>query len=507
MAIANRTALIQNLIMPCYRKNAAYAAGLGQWLRKILRKGGLRLKIVSFLILIVIATVGILDFFIIRLMTKAVSRKAIEVVETSLLRISEVSRLTLLERTYENKINLDEILQSTRAAEIDGLLDINIFVTLKQGNSYAFNFFTGFEPETNKLQQLDKTITARLLAAADETLFREDYRYHDGVKVIPAYRYVQPIFTEYEGQSHLLGAVVMAYSREAIYGAARSVIQISILTTLAVLIASIAAIYLFGSRFIRPILIIANAASKVTSGNFNVRLDIRTNDEIEDLGKRFNTMVQELRRKEMMQKFISSSTIDMIQKEDQRHLRLGGQHRTMTLLFSDIRNFTTICEDKPPHQVVAIANSYLNLQAGIIKRRSGDIDKFVGDEIMALFSGSDSVDQAVNAAIEIQRTIRQENIRRKRRGLTTVEVGIGINHGEVVVGNIGSYDRMDFTAMGSVVNLASKLCAKARPSMILIEQETYQRLGNSLEYGPEDFEIITPQELESCNAKALILRG
>jgi class 3 adenylate cyclase len=498
---------MHNFLSPCFRKKAALAACLGEWLKQLLRRGGLRLKIVSFLILIVIATVGILDFFIIRLMTEAVSRKAIEVVETSLVRISEVSRLTLLERTYENKINLDEILQNTRSSAIEGVLDINIFTTVKNDDSLELVYFTGFHPEKGKTLLLDNPLTTRLLTADDETLFRDAYYYHDGFRAVPAYRYVQPIFTEFEGKSHLLGAVIMAYSREAIYGSIRAVIQISILTTLAVLIASIAAAYLLGSRFTSPILTIADAASRVTAGNFNIRLDIRTNDEIEDLGKRFNSMVQELRRKEMMQKFISSSTIDMIEKDDQRHLRLGGQHRTVTLLFSDIRNFTAICEDKPPHQVVAIANFYLNLQAGIIKHRGGDIDKFVGDEIMALFSGSDSIDQAVNAAIDIQRTIKQENIRRKRRGLTIVEVGIGINHGEVVVGNIGSYDRMDFTAMGSVVNLASKLCARARPSEILIEQETYQRLGSSLAYGTETIEAVAGQERSICNAQALTVKG
>jgi class 3 adenylate cyclase len=507
MAIAHRSAPIHNFLSPCFRNKAAFVACLGNWLKQLLRRGGLRLKIISFLILIVITTVGILDFFIIRLMTEAVSRKAIEVVETSMVRISEVSRLTLLERTYENKINLDEILQSTRSSEIEGVLDINIFATVKEDDSLGLVYFTGFHPENGKTSLLDKTLADSLLVAVDESLFRDVYRYQDGSRTVPAYRYVQPIFTEFEGKSHLLGAVIIAYSREAIYGSVRSVIQISILTTLAVLIASIAAAYLLGSRFTRPILTIADAASRVTAGNFNVRLDIRTNDEIEDLGKRFNSMVQELRRKEMMQKFISSSTIDMIEKDDQRHLRLGGQHRIMTLLFSDIRNFTTICEDKPPHQVVAIANFYLNLQAGIIKQRGGDIDKFVGDEIMALFSGSNSIEQAINAAIDIQRTIKQENLRRKKRGLTTVEVGIGINHGEVVVGNIGSYDRMDFTAMGSVVNLASKLCAKARPSEILIEQETYQLLGNPSAFVTENIEAVAGRERGICNAQALIVKS
>jgi adenylate cyclase len=300
----------------------------------------------------------------------------------------------------------------------------------------------------------------------------------------------------------------MAYSQEAIFGAVRTVILVSMWTTLAVLAVSIAVTFFLGSCFISPIRTVADAASRVTAGNLNVRLDIKTHDEIEELGERFNSMVGELRRKEMMQKFISSSTIDMIEKGDARHLKLGGQHQTMTLLFSDIRNFTSICENKQPQEVVAIANFYLNLQAGIIKKWEGDIDKFVGDEVMALFSGENSVGQALNAALEIQRTIKRENGRRRKRGLITVEVGIGINHGEVVVGNVGSHERMDFTAMGSVVNLAAKLCARARGAEVLIDKQSYLRADRSLSYDYEEFDAAARGERSLWNgAEALIIKG
>jgi class 3 adenylate cyclase len=474
---------------------------------RLLRKGGLRLKLVTFVTLIILTTVGTLNYFIINLMEQAVAAKAFEVVETSLARIGDVSRLALLERNYENKINLEEILRSTRSSRIEGLLDINIFATVKERDELRFAYVTGFEPNQTSDFLLDQVLTARLQEATGETTFHDVYPYVDQSGAVPAYRYVKPIFTEYQGKAHLLGAVVMAYSQEAIFGAVHAVILISIWITLTVLLVSIAVTCLLGSRFTRPILTIAEAASKVAAGNLNVRLDIKTHDEIEDLGERFNSMVQELRRKEMMQKFISSSTIDMIEKGDARHLKLGGQHQTATLLFSDIRQFTSICENKQPQEVVAIANFYLNLQAGIIKKWNGDIDKFVGDEVMALFSGEDSIRQALNAALEIQRTIKRENGHRLKRGLITVEVGIGINHGEVVVGNIGSHDRMDFTAMGSVVNLAAKLCNRARGAEILIDKRSYLQAGR-LDFDCEEFDAAARGERSLWNgAEALIVRG
>jgi class 3 adenylate cyclase len=505
MATANSQTTPDNLPCSGSLDKTAVAAPPTPWRLHLLRKGGLRLKLVGFLALIVLATVAILNYFFITLLEEAVSKKTFEVVATSLARIGEVSRLTLLERTLENRINLDEILQSTRSSEIEGLLDISIYASVKKDDSHDFVFFTGFHPAAGKLPSLDELLTLRALRASDETIFRDTHLYEAGARSVPAYRYVKPIFTEYQGTSHLLGTVVMTYSKEAVHGAVRSVIKISIMTTLAILAICIGAIYLLGSRFTRPILTVAEAASRVAAGNLNTRVDIHTRDEIEDLGKSFNLLVQELRRKEMMQKFISSSTMDMIEKDDSHQLRLGGQHRTVTLLFSDIRNFTAICEDKPPHEVVAIANFYLNLQACIIKRSGGDIDKFVGDEIMALFNGHNSVEQAIDAALEIQRTIKQENIRRREQGLITVEVGIGINHGEVVVGNVGAQDRMDFTAMGSVVNLAAKLCARARPSQILIEQDTYLRTGRPMRYRKLESEAIDCQEHGVCNARALVV--
>ncbi|MDA8164015.1 MAG: HAMP domain-containing protein [Desulfobacteraceae bacterium] len=474
---------------------------------RLLRKGGLRLKLVSFVTLIIIATVGILDYFIINLMKQTVAAKSFEVVETSLARIADVSRLALLERNYENKINLEEILQGTRAADIEGLLDVNIFATVKENGILRFVYVTGFEPERSKGLLLDPALITRLMAARNESIIHDSYSFVDRLGRVPAYRYVKPIFTEYRNKAQLLGAVVMVYSQKAVFGIVHAVILLSILITLAVLLVSITVACLLGSRFTKPILTMADAASKLADGNLDVRLDIRTHDEIEDLGERFNSMVQELRRKEMMQKFISSSTMDMIEKGDARQLKLGGVHQTATLFFSDIRRFTTICENKPPQEVVAIANFYLNLQAGIIQKWGGDIDKFVGDEVMAIFSGEDSIRQALKAALEIQRTIKRENGRRRKRGLVTVEVGIGINHGEVVVGNVGAHDRMDFTAMGSVVNLAAKLCDRARGSEILIDKGSYLQAGR-LGFDCVEFDAEARGERGLWNgAEALIVQG
>ncbi len=174
-----------------------------------------------------------------------------------------------------------------------------------------------------------------------------------------------------------------------------------------------------------------------------------------------------------MQKFVSGSTMDMIQKDTTQEMVLGGENRILTILFSDIRNSTALSEDKSPSEVIHIVNFYLNLQAKIIKNFGGDIDKFIGDEVMASFNGKDAISRALKCAIEIQATIQNENTKRRKLNEAVCEVGIGINNGEVIVGNVGSEDRMDFTAVGLPVNIASRLCTKAKAGDIIIDKNTY----------------------------------
>lgn len=456
--------------------------------KKIIRKGGLRLKLIGFITLTIIMTVGSLNYFIIKLVKKALSEKTFEIVETSLERISDTSSIALLERTYENKVNLDEVLKEARDAKVSGILDIAVYSSVKSGDELGVTYFTGFDAlENTTVHYLSSELADRILTATDDSIFYEPFHFISGRKVIPAYRFVKPILYEYENKSHVLGAVVMAYSEQAMFRAINKVILVSALISGVVLFVSIILTYLLGSRHVRPIITLARAASEVTHGNLDVDINVSTNDEVEVLGDEFKQMVRGLKEREMMQKFVSGSTIDMIRKKSYKDVRLGGEHKTLTFFFSDIRGFTELSEKKDAQDVVAIVNFYFNLQADIIHKWGGDIDKFVGDSVMAVFGGRGSVDRAINAAIEIQNAIGNRNVEREKEGLTTIQVGIGISHGKVVAGNIGSSDRMDFTCMGSAVNLASRLCSKARHAEILIN-----RLAYALSNRKYKIEVIGP---------------
>jgi adenylate cyclase len=161
---------------------------------------------------------------------------------------------------------------------------------------------------------------------------------------------------------------------------------------------------------------------------------------------------------------------------------LGGQAVDATVLFSDIRNFTTHSESLGPQGTVAMLNDYFTLMVDVIQREGGMLDKFIGDAIMAGFgvpvAHEDDADRAVRAAIAMISDLRRWNAQRAAEGRAAIDIGIGLNTDAVVAGNIGSKKRMDYTMIGDGVNLASRLesACKQYGAHILVSEFTYRKL-------------------------------
>lgn len=157
-------------------------------------------------------------------------------------------------------------------------------------------------------------------------------------------------------------------------------------------------------------------------------------------------------------------------------IHLGGINQTVTILFSDVRGFTTLVEQADPQKVVSALNDYFSEMTEIIFQNNGTLDKFIGDGLMALFgapeSSPDDPTNAVRTAIQMQRRMVSLGQELTRYGFPPISIGIGINTGEVTVGYIGSERRMDYTAIGDAVNLTARLEGKAAPGQILISQAT-----------------------------------
>jgi class 3 adenylate cyclase len=220
-----------------------------------------------------------------------------------------------------------------------------------------------------------------------------------------------------------------------------------------------------------PVGKLVEGTQQVAAGNFDFRLDIRSRDEIGDLAQSFNTMTQGLRERADMQKFVSQSTVEMIQSSSQKRISAGERHQ-VTIFFSDIRGFTSMSERRPPEEVVQILNRCLSLQADRVKKFSGDVDKFVGDAVVAVFDGEDMVLNAIRCGVEIHKALQTYN--RAHPEEESIDIGIGIVTGEVILGSIGSKDRLDFTVIGSNVNLCARLCSAAEAGEILLSESTYQ---------------------------------
>jgi class 3 adenylate cyclase len=229
--------------------------------------------------------------------------------------------------------------------------------------------------------------------------------------------------------------------------------------------------FLLANRITFPLRRLVFGTEQIRAGNYDFHLDIESKDEIGTLAKSFNEMVLGLKERFLMSKFISSSTIRMIQR-DGENLQLGGERRNVTVLFSDIRGFTAYSEQVEPELVIELLNNYLSKQTKIVTKYDGVIDKYVGDELIAIFEGENMVDQAVLCAIEIQKEIAQLNLHRTEN----ISVGIGINTGMAIVGNVGSEERMDHTVLGNNMNLGARLCSNAQEKQIIISESSWRLL-------------------------------
>lgn len=166
-------------------------------------------------------------------------------------------------------------------------------------------------------------------------------------------------------------------------------------------------------------------------------------------------------------------------------LRPGGEFREATVLVSDIRGFTNLSATMSPYEVSEMLESYFGRLVPLIAQHQGMIDKFIGDGILAVFGSPQADEQqflhAVQTALAMQTAVREVNAQRSAQGKRTGELGIGIHHGEVVHGFIGTSERMEFTVIGDTVNRASRFCDAAQGGEILISSEVHQYIWNIVE--------------------------
>jgi adenylate cyclase len=298
------------------------------------------------------------------------------------------------------------------------------------------------------------------------------------------YEFYHPIMTQLQAGSELkpilLGVAFVSFSKRSILAPIEHARNIAIGSALFIILFSILGINRIARRMAHQIQLLSNGAREVGNGNLDVQISVSSKDELGLLAREFNNMIQQLREKLQMQKFVSKLTVEMIKDSvsDGKSSRASTRH--VAVLFTDVRNFSSIAEKLDPEEIVKLINIYFDLQTKIIERYHGIVDKFMGDQIMAVFQGNTTMaDNVLRAAVEIQRQVRLLNQERAAAGRVTLEVGIGVNHGAAVMGHMGSSHRMDYTVLGDVVNVASRLCAHAKAGQIITSSELTQQVNSS----------------------------
>jgi class 3 adenylate cyclase len=254
---------------------------------------------------------------------------------------------------------------------------------------------------------------------------------------------------------------------------------------LAALLLGVGLGFLFSGPISTPLVNLAGAARQIEHGEYDAIESFRSthadrldaNDEIGALSRAFLDMARGLKQRLAMAKYMSRTAYQML--EESGSANPAGERKWLALIFSDVRGFTVFSEDRDPALVIERLNEVLGLEADVVRRHGGDIDKFVGDAMFAWFSGPDRCRRAVDAAGEILSTLNS-----RFAGKAGTEIGIGIHVGEVVVGSMGSQDRRDYTAIGRSVNLAARLCSAAKSGQILVSQAVATELEDALPLNP-----------------------
>jgi adenylate cyclase len=238
----------------------------------------------------------------------------------------------------------------------------------------------------------------------------------------------------------------------------------------------------FASRtVIGPLEQLQSAMARVQNNDLNVRVPVLSNDEVGYLAERFNEMVAGLRRGELMRNLLNLYVSPEVAREALEHgTSLGGQLVECTVLFSDIRSFTTLSERLDPADLIALLNRYMSEMVNVIVSRGGMVNKFGGDSLLAVFGTPlnplpNHASAAVNAALGMRGALAEFNKAQSASGNAQLQCGIAVATGKVVAGNVGGKERIEYTVIGDTVNLAARLQSMSRELHhdILLNEDVY----------------------------------
>lgn len=248
----------------------------------------------------------------------------------------------------------------------------------------------------------------------------------------------------------------------------------------AVVLFSFPLAWLVSGYLTKPVKLLIGATEKIGQGDLNAAVPESRGDEFGRLGRSLNSMVKGLRErdyvKNTLSRYVTQEIADKVLSSPERFL--SPERRQISVLFTDLRGFTTLSESMRPDTVLETLNNHFAILIDALFEYGGTLDKFLGDGLMAVFGApvqhGDDAERCVRAALRMQERMGHLNHSRRAKGLPELLVGIGIHSGLAVAGNVGSEKRLEYTVIGDTVNLAARLQAIAEGGRIVISRSTYE---------------------------------
>lgn len=290
-------------------------------------------------------------------------------------------------------------------------------------------------------------------------------------------------------------AVVVQLPAQTVYATYLSVRRVVYTTLTLVILLALLAAFIVARQITRPIAELSRFARDLSERRFDRRITLQTRDEFSVLGDAMSAAAadleaseQRIRQEEAIRgdlgRYLPADLVEQVVAREQ-DMALGGKRREITVLFADVVAFTPLTEQLAAEEVVALLNELFTILTEIVFRHGGTIDKFIGDCVMAVWGAHKSQDdhaaRALAAAEDMMSWLETGNVGWEKKYGARIQLAIGVHTGEAIVGNVGSETRMELTAIGETVNIAARLESIARPSQILITEQTRAAAGEAFE--------------------------
>ena len=291
-------------------------------------------------------------------------------------------------------------------------------------------------------------------------------------------------------------AIVTQIPRDFAYASVDVMRRVVFVVSLIAIILALMVAFAVARQITRPIQQLSAFAGDLAARRFDRRVTVNTRDELAVLGDVLSSAAADLQASEErireeeairrdLRRYLDPDLVDRVVRREQ-DMKLGGERREISVLFADVVAFTPIADSLAAEDTVGLLNELFTILTEIVFRYEGTVDKFIGDSVMAIWgapeSQPDHAARAIAAAEDMMRWLEAGNQGWREKFGVTVELAIGINSGQAVVGNVGSETRMQYTAIGDVVNVAARLESIARPQQILVTRATRESAGDEFEY-------------------------